>query len=44
MQKNIKIKKKHLPRVDNQVNRIRVLLLNVNDNIKVISSILSCLL
>ena len=38
MRQNIKLKKKHLPKVDNQVNRIRALLLNINDNIEVTSS------
>lgn len=37
MRQNIKSKNKHLPRVDNQVNRIRALLLNINDNIEVTS-------
>lgn len=37
MRQNIKTKKKHLPRLDNQVNRIRALLLNINDNIEVTS-------
>lgn len=37
MLQNIKSKNKHLPRVDNQVNRIRALLLNINDNIEVTS-------
>ncbi len=37
MRQDIKDKKKHLPRVDNQKNRIRALLLNINDNTKVTS-------
>ena len=37
MRRKLKLKKKHLPRVDNQVNRIRALLLNINDNIEVTS-------
>ena len=35
MRQNIKSKNKHLPRVDNQVNKIRALLLNINDDIEV---------
>ena len=32
------MKKKHLPRSNNQTNRIRALLLNINDNIAVTNS------